>query len=95
MKRCTFALILTAFCLASTGCSVFSAGQDAWTKTARMVRPRPFDGPSEPDDPEDEWSFVGDEGRADQEREQDPDPWWQQHFMSPQARAIERNLGID
>lgn len=95
MKRCTFALIVTVFCAASTGCAVFNAGQDAWTKTSRMMRPKPFDGPAEADDPEDEWSFVGDEGRADMDRERDPDRWWQNLVMSPQARAIERNLGID
>lgn len=95
MKRCTFALIVAVFCFTSTGCSVFNASQQAWTKTARMVRPRPFDGPGEPNAPDDEWSFVGDEGRGDQERESDPDPWWQNWVMSDQARAIERNLGID
>lgn len=63
--------------------------------STRMFRPRPNDGPVEYDEEEDEWGFVGTEGRADQDRERDPDRWWQNLVMSPEARNIERNLGID
>ena len=95
MKHCTFLLIVAVFLSSSTGCAAFNSGKDAWTQTLRMARPRPFDGPTTPDDQEDEWGFVGDEGRADRDRERDPDRWWHNLVMSPEARNIERNLGID
>ena len=62
---------------------------------ARTFRPRPHDGPLDINGEEDEWGFVGKEGRADMDRERDPDRWWQNLVMSPEARNIERNLGID
>lgn len=64
-------------------------------ETARMFKPRPHDGPLEIEDADDEWGFVGKEGRADMDRERDPDRWWQNLIMSEEARHIERNLGID
>ena len=95
MKRCTFLLTAAVFLASSNGCAVFQSGKDAWTQTFRMTRPRPHDGPMEMEDDEDEWGFVGDEGRADRDRETDPDRWWHNLVMSPEARNIERNLGID
>jgi hypothetical protein len=71
------------------------SGKQAMTRTGRMFRPRPFDEQSEPEEVEDDWGFVGEEGRAGQPRERDPDRWWQNLVMSPEARSIERNLGID
>ena len=59
------------------------------------MRPKPYDTPMHFDEEEDEWGFVGDEGRAEQPRERDPDRWWQNLIMSQEARNIERNLGID
>lgn len=72
-----------------------NAGKNAIVDTTRMFRPNPHDGPVTPADEEDEWSAVGREGRQGMDRERDPDRWWQNHIMSPQARNIERNLGID
>ena len=88
-----FAMV-AVFLLASTGCAMTDSGQNPFTQTFRMVRPKPFDGPV-PVDKEDEWAFVGEEGRADRDRERDPDRWWHNLVMSEEARNIERNLGID
>jgi hypothetical protein len=74
---------------------MMESGKQAMTQTLRVFRPRPFDGPAEYDEEDDEWGFVGKEGRADQERERDRDRWWHNLVMSPEARSIERNLGID
>ena len=44
----------------------------------------------------DNWTATaGTEGRGDKMREVDPDPWWTLNLMSPKAREIERNMGID
>jgi hypothetical protein len=63
---------------------------------------RKSDGESASEDPisddeayEEEWSFVGKQGRAGQPREKDPSPWFQKYLMSDKARSIEHNLGID
>lgn len=78
-----------------TGCTMTDSGMNPFTKTVRTLRPKPFDGPAEIEDAEDEWGFVGKEGRADQDREREPDRWWRNLVMSEEARNIERNLGID
>lgn len=95
MKHHICLLIVAVFLTASTGCSMVDSGQSAMKEFTRSFRPRPFDEPAGLADEEDEWGFVGDEGRAGMDRERDPDRWWQNLIMSPQARQIERNLGID
>jgi hypothetical protein len=87
--------ILAALMISSTGCTVMSLGRDAITKTSRMFIPNSRDYDDGSDDSGKEWEFVGDEGRGDQEREKDPDPWFRQYLMSEKARSIEHNLGID
>lgn len=47
------------------------------------------------DEENDEWAFAGKEARGDRPRERDPDRWWRKYIMSPKARSIERNMGID
>lgn len=61
----------------------------------RMFTPNPRDWDTDAAEDKGEWDFVGDEGRAGQEREQDPDPIYKRYLMSDKARAIEHNLGID
>lgn len=95
MKRACVAGILAVLFSTSTGCAVFEASGNAMKQTTRMFRPKPFDEPVDPLPDEDEWGFVGDEGRADLPRQRDPDRWWQNLVMSEEARNIERNLGID
>lgn len=95
MKHSVRLLIVAVFAAASTGCTVLESGRNAMVESTRMFRPNPLDGPVREEDEEDEWGFVGSEGRADQERQRDPDRWWQNKIMSSEARNIERNLGID
>jgi hypothetical protein len=95
MKRLTYLYIVAVLSLTSTGCTMMNAGRDAVSQSIRMFRPNPLDGPVRMEDEPDRWGFVGEEGRADQERERDPDRWWQNSMMSQEARNIERNLGID
>ena len=80
--------------LLATGCHLLEHPKNASRRFGRMFTPKPFDG-EVADDDHGEWNFVGDEGRADYAREQDPDPWFGKYLMSDKARSIERNLGID
>lgn len=95
MKRWQSLTIVTVLITTSTGCAMMESGRTAFLESTRMFRPRPHDGPTMLGEDEDEWGFVGKEGRADMDRERDPDRWWQDLVMSPEARNIERNLGID
>lgn len=87
--------IVAGLLISSTGCSVMNHGREAVVKTSRMFRPNPHDMDDSADDAEAEWEFVGKEGRGDQPREVDPDPWFKKYIQSPKARSIERNLGVD
>jgi hypothetical protein len=60
-----------------------------------MFTPNPDDWDTGVEKDEEEWDFVGEEGRGDQTRERDPDQWFKKHLMSEKANSIERNLGID
>lgn len=87
--------IVTVLLISSTGCMVMDASKAAYKTTARMFSPSTRSYDDGLDDNGSEWNFVGDEGRAEQERERDPDPWFKKHLMSEKARSIEHNVGID
>ena len=96
LRTARFLTVIVAGILAtSTGCAVVDSGKSAFFDMTHMVRPKPFDEPSRAIPEDDGWGFVGDEGRAGQEREYDKDRWYRNLVMSPEARNIERNLGID
>lgn len=95
MHRLSIASILAGLLISSTGCAMMSLGRDAVTRTAKMFTPDSRDYDDGSDESGKEWEFVGDEGRADQQRERDPDPWFKRYLMSEKARSIEHNLGID
>ncbi|MBL8817536.1 MAG: hypothetical protein JNL58_16040 [Planctomyces sp.] len=92
-----FSILLTGLAITGslTGCAVMDIGRDAMTRTTSMFKPDGRDYADGTDEDGSEWNFVGDEGRADQKRERDPDPWWKSSIMSDKARNIEHNLGID
>lgn len=95
MKRLILSQIVAVLLLSSTGCMMMQSGKDAMTQSMRMFRPKPFDEVPDHNPEDDEWDFVGNEGRGDQPRERETDRWWHNLVMSPEARSIERNLGID
>ncbi len=95
MKNSISIVCMAVLLATSVGCTAFDAGRASMLRMTRMVKPKPFDGTAVPESEVDEWGFVGDQGRADQEREKDPDPWLRDLIMSPEARQIERNLGFD
>ena len=90
----------TALCFAgalfcTTGCQLMDAGKKVTSYTRDSFKPKSAGYRDTSLESSDDWSFVGQEARGDRPREQDPDPWWQQLVMSPRARSIEKNLGID
>ncbi|MCE2793845.1 MAG: hypothetical protein ACK5TG_15280 [Planctomyces sp.] len=88
-------LCLALLLLATTGCSLVESPKSASRRFTRMFTPNGRDWSDPAQEDNGEWDFVGDEGRAEFAREQDPDPWYGKHLMSDKARSIERNLGID
>jgi len=91
-------LILLTGCLLGlqlAGCSLVESPQVAMRRMTRAMTPKPVDADDDSDKDNGQWDFVGDEGRADYAREQDPDPWWGKYMMSEKARSIERNFGVD
>lgn len=94
MKHVKILLIAGLLGSLTTGCAMTDSAKSAFKPMSRFILPGAQDEPLRPDI-EDEWAFVGDEGRGDYERERDPDRWWRNLVMSPEARNIERNLGID
>lgn len=83
MVAARYRLMLAALLLTTaTGCSLFGKNR-GWG-----------DGPPAQSEPEldDKWSQVGKEGRGHRPLDDENDPL-KPFLMSPQARAIERNLG--
>lgn len=77
------------------GCAMVESPRSAMRNMTRTLTPRATDEWEDIDKDDGEWDFVGGEGRADCDRERDPDPWFGKYFVSDKARAIERNLGVD
>lgn len=77
------------------GCAMVESPRTAMRRMTRSLTPKPTDPGDDADEDKGEWDFVGDEGRADYDRERDPDPWFGKYIISDKARAIERNMGVD
>lgn len=91
-RRLTLSLLILTS-LPSGGCAVVDMSRDAMVRTTSMFRPDPKDYDEGADDDGKDWAFVGEEGRADQKRDRNPEAWLDDLISSPKARAIERNLG--
>lgn len=90
-------ILLTA-CMAGlslAGCSIVESPRSAMRRMTRTFTPRAVDADDDSEKDDGQWDFVGDEGRAEYDRERDPDPWYGKYIISDKARSIERNLGID
>ncbi len=88
----TFALVLGA---TSGGCALQDHAANAIHDAKKMTTPKPTDRRDFTEDVEEDWSFVGDEGRKGQAKDIDPDQWWRDYVMSEKARQIEANLGYE
>ncbi len=82
------AIVLAGACLGLQGCTSLGFGwSDLQTSDADKWEDK--------EDGRDAWGYVGQSARADQRKEKDPDRWWHNYVISPQHRAIERNLGVE
>lgn len=91
-------IVLLTACLIGlqlAGCAMIESPRSAMRRMKRTFTPKPTDVGEEADKDDGQWDFVGDEGRADYDRERDPDPWFGKYIISDKARSIERNLGVD
>lgn len=79
----------------TSGCVLTDLFRESARETKRIYTPNPTDYRDMSEEADSEWDFVGEDGRGNQRREQDPDPWWKRWVMSERARSIERNLGYD
>lgn len=79
---------IVSACLAgvSAGCATFGGGGTLTGGPPKQSEPAV-------DGPEDKWNFVGKEGRGSRKLEDEHDPL-KPLLMSPEAQAIERNLGF-
>ena len=96
MKHIVAAAILAISFSASTGCTTMTDMRSSMAQSMRMFRPRPFDEPFDTEEEiNDDYDQLVSEARPDMEMERDPDRFWVEKVMSPQARSIERNLGFE
>lgn len=96
-----FMFVLCLACSLSVGCSMTNSDRGLAHGGRSFFGPRQV--PNQGDEPqtdddentvEDEWGFVGQQGRGHQPREKESDPvskW----FDSPKAQQINRNLGYE
>ena len=92
---CRIAILLVSTLVLSSGCVLMESAQEMSRQTLRVFKFRPSDYRDLAEEEDNEWDFVGQEGRGNLTRERDPDQWWKKWFMSEKARSIERNVGID
>ena len=82
--------------LPCAGCAVMEpvGAMARYAKSLLTFRPSDYSNPTEEE--VDPWiEEAGEEARAGQPRQRDPDQWYKKYFMSEKARSIERNLGVD
>ncbi|MCG6156751.1 hypothetical protein [Rubinisphaera margarita] len=95
MKSIVSSLLIVTLCL-STGCTQQLGMRNMFKESFASLKP---DGKADyddgTDDAEEEWiEEAGVEARGDRPMEKDNDPF-RDLLMSPKARSIERNLGIE
>ena len=93
--RLSFVLTASLVLIGQTGCALQEQWAGVWHDTKRLATPDPTDRRDSTENPDQDWSFVGDEGRAGQEVTTDPDQWYRKYIMSEKARQIEENLGFE
>ena len=82
--------VVAGLLTSATGCAFTGPTHQTWS----LFRPDPNDYRDTSEESNDQWAFVGIEGRGDRPLEKENDPF-KPFLMSEKARSIERNLGID
>ncbi|MEZ6047023.1 MAG: hypothetical protein R3C11_15865 [Planctomycetaceae bacterium] len=93
MRILIYGLLLLGLC---SGCSMVQEDTEtALMETKRSLKVKPGDYGDGTEDLDEDWSFVGKEGRAGMPVERDNDRFLRKWTMSEKARDIEANLGIE
>ena len=82
------------FSTLATGCGLVQTTKEASRDSMKMFRPKPDDYRNTTEEAEDEWSRMGESARSMRPTEKNNDPL-RNILLSPKARSIERNLGVD
>ena len=86
------ALIVSGLCL--PGCGLMQTTKSVTRESMKPLKLRPNDRRDTTNDTEDEWSSVGRTANTVRVVEKDNDPL-RNLLLSPKARSIERNFGIE
>lgn len=86
------ALMIAAFCV--PGCGLMQTTREVTRESLKPLKPRPSDYRDTTEESEDEWTSVGRTASTVRGVEKDNDPF-RKWVLSPKARSIERNLGIE
>lgn len=81
--------------LSLTGCLLAEPWGEFWHQVKRNATPNADDRRDFTENTQEDWEFVGKEGRSDQVVEKDPDQWYRKYILSEKAREIEENLGFE
>ena len=95
MNRLSLLILLGGLVVAPSGCVLIDSAKDVGRYTKRTFTFRPGDYRDATDEQQDDWEFVGEEGRGNQTIQRDPDQWWRKWVMTEKSRSIERNLGFE
>ena len=91
-KKC----LVLGIAVGMSGCGLMQPIQATSDYFLSALSPKGHDQKAWADEESDAWvEEAGREARADQKRQEDPDQWYKNYFMSEKARSIERNLGVD
>ena len=85
-------LIVCGLCL--PGCGLMQTTKSITRESMKPLKLRPNDRRDTTNDTEDEWSSVGRTANTVRVVEKDSDPL-RKYLLSPKARSIERNFGIE
>ena len=85
-------LMISGSCL--SGCGLMQTGKSVTRESMKLLKPRPTDYRDTTNESADEWASVGRTANTLRVVEKDDDPF-RKLILSPKARSIERNFGIE
>ena len=86
--------VASALCGMLAGCGMIETTKRATAESMRQLRPRPNDYRDTSSEAKDEWTSMGEVARSYRPSQKEDDPL-RNVLLSPKARSIERNLGVD
>ena len=90
-------ILICVGCMGQAGCALMDGTREMTKGMYNVFRPKPGNYGEDilpEDDHQDAWDSVGKEGRAGKARQKESDGL-SKYLQSPQARDIERSVGID